>query len=63
MDWISVKERLPDSDSKVLIYTNFGDTYVCRSAVIRFKNERMSTKELKYENVTHWSELPTAPVM
>jgi hypothetical protein len=59
--WIPVSERLPVDDRKVLICTNFGDVYTCRLPVILKKNERMSTKGLKYENVTHWMRLPTPP--
>tara|TARA_R110002126_G_scaffold275764_2_gene421179 strand:+ start:871 stop:1065 length:195 start_codon:yes stop_codon:yes gene_type:complete len=61
MKWISVKERLPESDKQVLIHTNFGDTYTCRLPVILSKNARISTKELKHENVTHWMEIPEPP--
>ena len=60
--WVSVKDRLPKGDRQVLVHTNFGDTFTCRLPVILSKNERMSTKESKYENVTHWMEMPSKPV-
>lgn len=71
MKWISVKERLPDIDVNVLIYTpnekcvqmacriNYGNTDYKGNTFVWFYPENNGWTEA---NVTHWMPLPNPPV-
>ena len=64
-EWISVKERLPESDGKYLIY------YYGGYDIAKFKNGKFYVLELDLFNslewrheeaVTHWVPLPEPPI-
>lgn len=56
-EWISVDERLPDENVRVLVYINSERSYT------KIDTDRL--KESKwvrwYKDVTHWMPLPEAP--
>lgn len=56
-EWISIDERLPEEDVRVLVYINSERSYT------KFDTDRL--KEGKwvrwYSDVTHWMPLPEAP--
>jgi Protein of unknown function (DUF551) len=61
MEWISIKDRLPENQSTVLIYGNGYD-------VQYFEDNGFYDFEIDYEfsvnkteNVTHWMPLPIPP--
>lgn len=61
MDWISVKERLPEEQTGVLIAVKD-----CRSVIAQVWNGRwtdVGESGLDYEqdDVTHWMPLPEPP--
>lgn len=63
MEWISVKERLPDSDGWVNVFNGHNvhhGTYRERS---RFDDTKlfMDAHWLDIVNVTHWMPLPSPP--
>lgn len=53
MDWISVKDRLPDKFHEVIIATDDGKV---KSAMYMYDG-----KWNTFLNVTHWMEYPEAP--
>lgn len=55
MDWISVKDRLPDKYCEVIVATDDGTV---KSAVY-LPNGKWNT----FLNITHWMEFPDAPEM
>lgn len=61
MEWISVKDRLPQKYSNVLIYTSFG--YVTNGMWVPYKNIFVYDRgyELEKDEVTHWMPLPEPP--
>lgn len=64
MEWISVKERLPDADHEVLIHTVDGDMHfaslwcdVGEEPIWANRNYEL----FECENITHWMELSAPP--
>lgn len=55
--WISVTERLPDDNEKVIVYTRSGKVCVARWSVRQDKF--VSSGNL---TVTHWMPLPDEPI-
>ena len=53
MDWINVKDRLPDNFHEVIVTTDDGRV---KSAMYMFDG-----KWNTFLNVTHWMEYPEAP--
>jgi hypothetical protein len=53
MDWISVKDRLPNNFNEVIVATDDGRV---KSAVY-MSNGKWNT----FLNITHWMEYPEAP--
>ena len=72
--WVSVRERLPDSDSPVLVYTPKNahakvwiDCWqMQREAPLSWSSATIETGFMwdgfEFEDVTHWMPLPAAPV-
>lgn len=74
-EWISVKDRLPDPNEKVIVYNAENDgTFFARRLVSRFEWWDWVTKEyinwrwlpygytnIMLESVTHWMPLPKPP--
>lgn len=69
--WINVSDRLPDSDRKVLIFTDTGISLGVFDINCQYlKKAGFYDKEMwddwwgyeEDENVTHWMELPTPPI-
>ena len=54
--WISVKDKLPEDNQKVLVYTRSGKMCVARWSARR--GEFVSSGRL---TVTHWRPLPAVP--
>lgn len=56
--WISVKDRLPDTDREVLVYDlDFG------YFVLSYIGMKWEGLPFFHPNVTHWQELPDPPRM
>lgn len=64
MEWISVKDRLPDGDKDVLVFTRY-DVDVGRNNYIRQARYKVDgwydLDVYTAEGVTHWAELPEQP--
>jgi hypothetical protein len=69
VDWISVKDRLPEKNQFVLTYNNSGNGYHPQD-VQRFYDTYISNNETKERSpifselsigVTHWMPLPKPP--
>jgi len=60
MEWISIKDRLPENQSTVLVYANGYDTQYFEDN--GFYDFKICYKyDSKTENVTHWMPLPIPP--
>lgn len=64
--WISVEEELPENGVQVLVFSNNGEIFTSRRAVIVSHNSRNSRKEqcgaiLECMHFTHWMPLPKSP--
>lgn len=57
--WISVKDRLPDTDRYVLVF----DKYSCMIVSRYHKEQWMNYLSSEKNTVTHWQELPDPPRM
>lgn len=56
--WISVKDRLPDTDREVLVYDlDFG------CFVLSYRGMEWEDIPVFHPHVTHWRELPDPPRM
>ncbi len=64
MNWISVKDKLPNSISNVLVYATHTDDEECRVEV-GFYDKRIGSwagcPTYILNNVTHWMPLPEPP--
>ena len=70
MDWVSVKDRLPEKGNDVLIYT-FGKVYVGDYLHVKVRDcavgwwtntADVPKRYIKYQDkVTHWMPLPDIP--
>jgi len=67
MQWISVKDRMPEKDEMILLYID-GDQYV--GWLNSIKDKSFKTREYdsccygndpSFDKVTHWMELPEKP--
>ena len=58
-EWISVAERLPENDVRVLVYINSERSYT------KIDTDRMVDGKFVrwYKDVTHWMPLPEPPKM
>ena len=56
-EWISVKDRLPEEDIRVLVYINSDRSYT------KLDTDRLSNGKFVrwYKDVTHWMPLPEPP--
>ena len=65
MNWISVKDRLPEDERTVLVYYNFGDkckiSFYETLAYYAFDPEPHWQHEGTGLKVTHWMPLPEPP--
>ena len=68
MEWISVKERLPEEETSVLVWAEWADDpggYSCELAMLcdgNWYNNGVIAGELHYKlTVTHWMPLPAPP--
>ena len=72
MEWISVKDRLPDLDAEVLVYVNgnsfnngpysdIGISYLTKYYGDRYEGWDWSCTMSNQEVVTHWMLLPEPP--
>ena len=57
MEWISVKDRLPDDEENVLAFV-FGEAEVCCLKNGVWRNEWMKFYD---GDITHWMPLPEPP--
>lgn len=55
MEWISVKERMPEEDKPILVFGKDGAEIYSGFHVMDFNNY--------YKDVTHWMPLPSPPVI
>lgn len=58
-EWISVKDRLPDIDTRILTINNLGIIIAILDGNIGEFYEPVSTQGIY--NVTHWMPLPQPP--
>lgn len=64
-EWISVKDRLPEDNARVMVFCN--DPHLgklCRpmSIIIQYSRDRgWYDKAEKYRHVSHWMPLPEPP--
>ena len=56
MNWISVKDRMPEDNEKVLTYTRSG-----RMVVARWCKRQEKFMTAGRIDATHWMPLPSAP--
>jgi len=59
MEWISVKDRLPEMGQLVVVLRNLGDG-------ISIYGTHWNDEDLKYmdwNNITHWMPLPSPPTI
>jgi hypothetical protein len=67
--WISVEERLPETDKQVLVYGMRGSIRICRYETrydIHFKRLKAAfyrNNDKKAMNVMYWMPLPEPPKM
>ena len=59
-EWISVKDRLPENDSCILIYD--GDVGICIYYKGKFQDFDENGYPFEKRYVTHWMPLPEPPV-
>lgn len=57
--WISVKDRLPENDVRVLVYTELKNTLVARRVLPEIWEDDYGYWIV--EDVTHWKPLPDPP--
>lgn len=55
MEWISVKDRLPERGSKIVL------GYIEEGPAILKSQMTLTTRSAFWEYVTHWMELPEPP--
>lgn len=64
-EWISVKDRLPEAETEVLVYHGSAYNQVCNVYVYLGGNEWMdgycNKGYTKDEDITHWMPLPASP--
>lgn len=62
MEWISVKDRLPEVDQGILLYWNDD---ICTGYLTKYGNDFIFcdgfTDDYEKEFVTHWMPLPEPP--
>lgn len=56
MNWISVEDRMPEDNERVLVYTQSGKTVMARWC--QRQEKFMAAGRL---NATHWMKMPAAP--
>lgn len=71
MEWISVKDKLPEKDTPVLIYCKGGSTFVAEKKVVRWPDEEETHwivrgplgagRKIATGRITHWAKLPALP--
>ena len=59
--WISVKDKLPEQDEKVLVYTKDKDIMTMIYKVIPFRWYKPKFGGFDKDYVTHWKPLPEPP--
>lgn len=63
MEWVSVKDKLPEKQGRYLIYGRF--TCDCPNQVMEayylFKPRKFMIDGIYSKNVTHWMPLPEPP--
>lgn len=63
MEWISVKDNLPEDKKYVLLYGSKYCDEVCLGRLIDGKWFEIEFGEIRtQENITHWMPLPTPPL-
>lgn len=66
-DWISVKNKLPEKEQKVLFYVKERDEIFAGCFSLRFENNQFEFVEnldgwnFFEETITHWMPLPEPP--
>ena len=62
MEWISIKDRLPEVGKRVLVYTEMNVIRIDRLRLIKNGKRKAATWESSlYVEVTHWMPLPEPP--
>jgi hypothetical protein len=59
--WISLKERLPMEQRRVIIYGAEGDSWWVEMAYLKDNEWRMDNQHFPVEEATHWMPLPEPP--
>jgi len=60
MEWISVKDKLPEKDFEEVLITN--GKYVQQSCFSKWDNGPSFGKSEWFGDVTYWMEMPKSPV-
>jgi hypothetical protein len=60
-DWISVKDRLPDDATCVLIYCESSEQGCKQTVALYGKYEGWFPDDEGLQNISHWQPLPPAP--
>lgn len=62
MEWISVKDKLPQEFKRVLVYSDFGiDSKVFEGGIFYDGETHCYCPIGKVDGVTHWMPLPKPP--
>ena len=60
MEWISVKDRLPDKENEVLVFEFRGDVSMAYISGYEWRNFESDFK-MDSSYITHWMPLPEPP--
>lgn len=61
MEWISVKDKLPEFGMSVLVCNQAGQIFTCRRPVIEHNLSLVDTDTVRHTRYTHWMPLPKLP--
>lgn len=61
MEWISVKDRLPEYGQTILVCNQSKQIFTCRRPVIDHNLAQVDTDTVKHCKYTHWMPLPPPP--
>ena len=61
MEWISIKDRLPEIHKNVKVKLIDGKEYRCYRSMFYNKFKGEGFKPISFSDVTHWMPLPQPP--
>jgi hypothetical protein len=61
MEWISVKDRLPENEENVIAYSTASNIENCRVEIAFFNEIWCGAPTYFLEHITHWQPLPSPP--